>query len=73
MAYPAIPFRASPTTSTSGRCPRSSSWPGKAFDDKLNYVTGLYYFNEGGYVHDYVPFERSAVRLRCPEQCEQQG
>jgi iron complex outermembrane receptor protein len=30
---------------------------GKAFDDKLNYVTGLYYFNEGGYVHDYVPFE----------------
>jgi iron complex outermembrane receptor protein len=30
---------------------------GKALDDKLNYVTGLYYFNEGGYVHDYVPFE----------------
>ena len=30
---------------------------GKAFDDKLNWVTGLYYFNEGGYVHDYVPFE----------------
>ena len=30
---------------------------GKALDDKLNYVTGLYYFNEGDYVHDYVPFE----------------
>src|SRR5665213_515424 len=30
---------------------------GKAFDDKLNYVAGLYYFNEGGYVHDFVPFE----------------
>jgi len=30
---------------------------GKALDDKLNYVTGLYYFNEGGSVHDYVPFE----------------
>jgi iron complex outermembrane receptor protein len=30
---------------------------GKALDDKLNYVAGLYYFNEGGYVHDYVPFE----------------
>lgn len=30
---------------------------GKAFDGKLNYVGGLYYFNEGGYVHDYVPFE----------------
>jgi iron complex outermembrane receptor protein len=30
---------------------------GKAFDDKLNYVAGVYYFNEAGYVHDYVPFE----------------
>jgi iron complex outermembrane recepter protein len=30
---------------------------GKALDDKLNYVTGLYYFNEAGYVHDFVPFE----------------
>ena len=30
---------------------------GKAFDNALNYVTGLYYFHEKGYVHDYVPFE----------------
>ena len=30
---------------------------GKALDNKLNYVAGLYYFNEAGYVHDYVPFE----------------
>jgi iron complex outermembrane recepter protein len=30
---------------------------GKAFDDRLNYVTGLYYFEEAGYVHDFVPFE----------------
>jgi iron complex outermembrane receptor protein len=30
---------------------------GKAFDSKLNYVLGLYYFNESGYVHDYVPFD----------------
>jgi iron complex outermembrane recepter protein len=30
---------------------------GKAFDDRLNYVGGLYYFNEKGYVHDWVPFE----------------
>jgi iron complex outermembrane receptor protein len=30
---------------------------GKAFDNALNYVTGLYYFEEAGYVHDYVPFE----------------
>ena len=30
---------------------------GKAFDNNLNYVAGLYYFKEAGYVHDYVPFE----------------
>jgi iron complex outermembrane recepter protein len=29
---------------------------GLALDDRLNYVTGLYYFQESGYVHDYVPF-----------------
>jgi iron complex outermembrane recepter protein len=30
---------------------------GHAFDGRLNYVTGLYYFEEAGYVHDFVPFE----------------
>ncbi len=30
---------------------------GKALNDRLNYVGGLYYFEESGYVHDYVPFE----------------
>ena len=30
---------------------------GKAFGDRLDYVAGLYYFNEGGFVHDYVPFD----------------
>lgn len=30
---------------------------GKALNNKLNYVGGLYYFEESGYVHDYVPFE----------------
>ncbi len=30
---------------------------GNALNDKLNYVAGLYYFKEAGYVHDYVPFE----------------
>jgi iron complex outermembrane recepter protein len=29
---------------------------GTAFDGKLNYVGGLYYFAEAGYVHDFVPF-----------------
>ncbi|HEX5419193.1 MAG TPA: TonB-dependent receptor, partial [Gammaproteobacteria bacterium] len=30
---------------------------GRAFDDRLNYVGGLYYFHEAGFVHDFVPFE----------------
>ncbi len=30
---------------------------GKALDNALNYVGGVYYFQEAGYVHDYVPFE----------------
>ncbi len=30
---------------------------GKALADRLDYVAGLYYFKEAGYVHDFVPFE----------------
>ncbi len=30
---------------------------GKALDNRLDYVGGLYYFDEAGYVHDFVPFE----------------
>ncbi len=30
---------------------------GKAIDNRLDYVAGLYYFSEAGYVHDFVPFE----------------
>jgi len=30
---------------------------GKALDNRLDWVFGLYYFNEYGYVHDFVPFE----------------
>jgi len=29
---------------------------GKAMDSKLDYVAGLYYFKESGFVHDFVPF-----------------
>jgi iron complex outermembrane receptor protein len=29
---------------------------GRAMDNKLDWVTGLYYFQESGYVHDFVPF-----------------
>jgi iron complex outermembrane receptor protein len=30
---------------------------GQMFDNRLNYVAGLYYFKESGYVHDFVPFQ----------------
>jgi len=30
---------------------------GEAFNDRLNYLVGLYFFQETGYVHDFVPFE----------------
>jgi len=30
---------------------------GQLFDSRLNYVAGLYYFKESGYVHDFVPFQ----------------
>jgi iron complex outermembrane recepter protein len=30
---------------------------GRLFDDRLNYVFGLYYFTESGFVHDFVPFQ----------------
>ncbi|HEX5162748.1 MAG TPA: TonB-dependent receptor [Steroidobacteraceae bacterium] len=29
---------------------------GRAFDDKMEYVAGLFYFQEDGFVHDFVPF-----------------
>ena len=29
---------------------------GRAFDDKMEYVAGLYWFQEDGFVHDFVPF-----------------
>ena len=32
-------------------------WLGRAFNDNLEYVAGLYYFQESGFVHDFVPFE----------------
>ena len=30
---------------------------GKALDNNLDYVGGLYFFHEAGYVHDFVPFQ----------------
>lgn len=30
---------------------------GKAFDSRLHYVAGVFYFHESGFVHDWVPFD----------------
>jgi iron complex outermembrane receptor protein len=30
---------------------------GNLFDNRLEYVAGLYYFKENGFVHDFVPFQ----------------
>ena len=30
---------------------------GKLFNERLDYVAGLYYFKENGFVHDFVPFQ----------------
>ena len=30
---------------------------GQLFDDRLDYVLGLFYFTEEGFVHDFVPFQ----------------
>ena len=32
-------------------------WLGRAFNDNLEFVAGLYYFKENGFVHDFVPFQ----------------
>lgn len=37
---------------------------GTAFDSRLNYVAGLYYFYEDGFVHDWVPFDGSLLAVQ---------
>ena len=39
---------------------------GKAFDNKLNYVLGAYYFKEAGDLHDYVTFAEGLVQVDGP-------
>jgi len=39
---------------------------GKAFDDRLDYVGGLYYFEEYGHLHDFVTFANSLVEIDGP-------
>lgn len=37
---------------------------GTAFDSRLHYVAGLYYFYESGFVHDWVPFDGSLLAVQ---------
>jgi len=37
---------------------------GSAFGSRLNYVAGLYYFYEDGFVHDWVPFDGSLLAVQ---------
>ncbi|QUD90695.1 TonB-dependent receptor [Phenylobacterium montanum] len=39
---------------------------GEAFDGRLKYVGGLYYFNEHGYIHDFVVFDEGLLQINGP-------
>ena len=39
---------------------------GKAFDEKLRYVLGAYYFSESGDLHDYVTFAEGQIQVDGP-------
>jgi hypothetical protein len=41
---------------------------GKAFDKKLNYVLGAYYFKEKGDLHDYVNFAEGLLQVDGPNK-----
>jgi iron complex outermembrane receptor protein len=36
---------------------------GTAFDSRLNYSAGVYYFNEGGFIHDYPVFSGGLLQI----------
>ena len=43
---------------------------GNAFDKKLNYVLGAYYFKEKGDLHDYVTFAEGQIQVDGPNDLE---
>ena len=43
---------------------------GEAFDGRLKYVGGLYYFNEHGYIHDYVIFDEGLLQINGPNSLD---
>ena len=43
---------------------------GDLFDSKLKLVGGLYYFNEGGYIHDFVTFGGGLLQIDGPNSLD---
>jgi iron complex outermembrane receptor protein len=43
---------------------------GDLFDSKLKLVAGLYYFDEGGYIHDFVTFGGGLLQVDGPNELE---
>jgi iron complex outermembrane receptor protein len=41
---------------------------GRLFDDRLNYALGAYYFQEGGWLHDYVIFPGALLMIDGPNR-----
>ncbi len=41
---------------------------GKLFDDRLNYAVGAYYFQEGGWLHDFVTFPDALLQVDGPNR-----
>ena len=41
---------------------------GSAFNNRLNFILGGYYFNEGGSLHDYVTFDEGLLQIDGPNQ-----
>ena len=41
---------------------------GKTLDNKLDYAVGYYYFQEGGYLHDFVTFPPGTLQVDGPNQ-----
>jgi len=65
--------RKSPTNSHQWQVSQEFQLLGKALDNRLNYVGGLYYLKEHGYVHDFVPFEALLFVDDSRERRDQRG
>ncbi len=45
-------------------------WSGQAFDERLNYTVGAFYFEEAGHLHDYVIFPGGLLMIDGPNDLE---